>query len=147
MSDKEPAKPESLSDYGYTAFEMWEYRQIIYPTDLAQSWRDMGNSYFWACRPLVEALAAGKLKEDVEGTAAIFLFRHYLELMLKRIVLAGRLLISENENAIKDEVRRVANIHDLAKIWGWVLADGKPKLKEWDNYDIASVEQCVMEFD
>jgi len=147
MSDKEPAKPESLSDYGYTAFEMWEYRQIIYPTDLAQSWRDMGNSYFWACRPLVEALAAGKLKEDVEGTAAIFLFRHYLELMLKRIVLAGRLLISENENAIKDEVRKVANIHDLAKIWEWVLADAKPKLKEWDNYDIALVELCVMEFD
>src|SRR5712692_1295542 len=143
MADEEPAKPESLSDYGYTAFEKWEYRQIIYPTDHEQSWRDMGDSYFRACRPLVAALAAGKLNEDVEGTAAIFLFRHYLELMLKRIVLAGRLLISENGIAIKDEVRKVANIHDLAKIWEWVLADAKPKLKEWDNFDIASVEQCV----
>src|SRR5258708_6014836 len=127
MGDGEPAKPESLSDAGYTAFEMWEYRQIIYSTDRQQSWRDIGNSYFWACRPLVAALAAGTLKEDVEGTAAIFLFRHYLELMLKRIVLAGRLLISENENAIKDEVKKVANIHDLGKIWEWVLSDAKPK--------------------
>jgi hypothetical protein len=96
--------------------------------------------------PLAE-LAAGRLKEDVEGTAAIFLFRHYLELMLKRIVLAGRLLISENEIAIKDEIQKVANIHDLGTLWKWVLADAKPKFKEWDNYDIASVDQCVMEFD
>jgi hypothetical protein len=28
-----------------------------------------------------------------------------------------------------------------------LLADAKRKLKEWGNYDIASVEQCVMEFD
>jgi hypothetical protein len=147
MADEEPAKPESFADYGYTAFDKWEYRQVIFPTDYEQSWRDMGYSYFMACRPLISELAAGRLKEDVEGTAAIFLFRHYLELMLKRIILAGRLLISENDIAIKDEVKKVANIHDLATLWKWVLADAKPKFAEWDNYDIASVEQCVMEFD
>jgi hypothetical protein len=147
MAEEEPAKPESFADYGYTAFDKSEYRQIIFPAEHEQSWRDMGDSYFRACRPLIAALAAGKLNEDVEGTAAIFLFRHYLELMLKRIVLAGRLLISENDIAIKDEVKKVANIHDLATLWKWVLADAKPKFREWDNYDIASVEQCVMEFD
>jgi len=81
MADEEPARPESFADHGYTAFDKWEYRQIIFPTDHEQSWRDMGNSYFMACRPLIAELAAGRLKEDVEGTATIFLFRHYLELM------------------------------------------------------------------
>jgi hypothetical protein len=147
MDDQDPAKRELPLEYEYTAFEMWEYRRIIYPTDQEQSWRDMGNSYFMACRPLIAALATGELNEDVEGTAAIYLFRHYLELILKRIVLAGRLLLSENENATKDEVEKVAKIHDLGKIWEWVLVDAKPKLKEWGNYDIASVEQCVKEFD
>lgn len=147
MSDEEASKPESLSDYGYTAFEKWDYRQIIYKTDQEQSWRDMGNSYFMACRPLVATLAAGQLREDIEGTAAVYLFRHYLELMLKRIVLSGRLLVSENQIAIRDEVQKVANTHNLGMIWKWVLADAKPKLKEWDNYDIDSVEKCVAEFD
>ncbi|HEV3483699.1 MAG TPA: hypothetical protein VGR97_15380 [Candidatus Acidoferrales bacterium] len=144
---EEGSSAGSLSSDGYTAFEKWPYQQIIYPTEHEQSWRDMGNSYFMACRPLIAALAAGKLNEDIEGTAAIFLFRHYLELMLKRIVLSGRLLISEDKIAIREEVQAVAKIHDLAKIWEWVLADAKPKLKEWDNYDIASVEECVIEFD
>jgi len=107
----------------------------------------MGDSYFYASQPLVTALAKGQLNEDIEGTAAIFLFRHYLELMLKRIVLAGRLLISENQIAIKDEVKKVANIHELAVIWKWVLEDAKPKLVQWRDYDVDSVEQCVMEFD
>jgi hypothetical protein len=131
----------------YTAFQAWEYKKVIYKAAHEQSWRDMGNSYFSACRPLVEGLATGRLNEDIEGTAAIFLFRHYLELMLKRIVLAGRLLISENENAVKDEVKMVANIHDLATLWKWVLADAKPKIEEWENYDVAFVEQCITEFD
>jgi hypothetical protein len=144
---EEQADLDALPAREYTAFDKWEYRQIIYPTDQEHSWRDMGNSYFSACRPLIEGLASGKLKEDIEGTAAIFLFRHYLELMLKRIVLSERLLISPDEIAIKEEVEKVANIHDLSTIWKWVVTDAKPKLPEWDGYDVASVEQCVMEFD
>jgi hypothetical protein len=147
MGDEEQAKPDSFAEYGYTAFDKWDYVPIIYTTEHKQSWRDMGNSYFMACRPLIAALAAGKLNEDMEGTAAIFLFRHYLELMLKRILLSGRLLVSENQIATKGEVQRVAKIHELAKIWEGVLTDARPKFKEWENYDIASVEQCVMEFD
>ncbi|HXA78740.1 MAG TPA: hypothetical protein VNV41_16515 [Candidatus Acidoferrales bacterium] len=147
MDNEDGVPPESFADNGYTAFEKQPYRQVLYPTDQVQSWRDMGNSYFAACRPLVAALARGELNEDMEGTAAIYLFRHYLELMLKRIVLSGRLLISDNEIARREEIQNVANTHNLDKIWKWVLADAKPKLKEWDNYDIASLEQCVMEFD
>jgi len=133
-------------DSGYTAFEHWDYQPIIWPLDQNQFWRDMAGSYFRACLPLAEALAAGKLNEDVEGTAVIFLFRHYLELMLKGIILAGRRLISQNEVATRD-IPKVAHIHDLAQLWEWVLTDAKPKLDNWDTYDIASLEKCISEFD
>ena len=130
----------------YSAFEKWPYRQILYPTDQEQSWRDMGNSYFGACRPLIAALANGELREDIEGSAAIFLFRHYLELMLKRILFSGRILASGDELVAVEDIAEVSKTHDLATIWDWVIKDAKPKLPEWDNYDVASVKQCVMEF-
>ena len=142
----ERAESVAGPDHKYTAFQKWEYQSVILPTEHEQFWRDIADSYFNACLPLIAALAAGHLNEDVEGTAAIFLFRHYLELMLKRIIWAGRQLISENEVATRD-VPNVANIHDLAKLWEWVIADAKPKLNEWQNYDTVSLEKCIMEFD
>jgi hypothetical protein len=30
MSDGASSKPTSFADYGYTAFETWEYRPLIY---------------------------------------------------------------------------------------------------------------------
>ena len=95
---------------------------------------------------LIAALANGELREDIEGTAAIFLFRHYLELMLKRVLFSGRILASGDELAAVEDIAEVSKTHDLATIWDWVIKDAKPKLPEWDNYDVASVKQCVMEF-
>lgn len=45
---------------------------------------------FWASKHLVDQVVHGSLREDIEGVAAIHLFRHFLELVLKDIVLAGR---------------------------------------------------------
>lgn len=131
----------------YTAFEKWEYRQLIYKTDHEQSWRDLAVGYFEAAFALAKGVAGGSLKEDIEGLAAVFLFRHYLELILKQIILRGRLLVNANERAIPEEVKQVANIHDLAVLWKWVLQDSKPKIADWDNYDTDFVETCISEFD
>ncbi|MGB9466513.1 MAG: hypothetical protein WBR10_15505 [Candidatus Acidiferrum sp.] len=147
--DEEPdIQPADFTEY--TAFQKWEYRQVIYKGDQDHSWRNLADSYFSACEPLVRGLAAGELREDIEGTAAIFLFRHYLELALKSIVYSGRLLIVEDENmfnAFKTEVKEVARIHTLGTLWDWVLKDAKPKVEHWDNYDTESVEKCIKEFD
>lgn len=134
---------------GYTAFQHWNYEPIIYKVDHKQSWRDVGESFYRASALLVAKLAAGELSEDVEGVAAVFLFRHYLELVLKRIVLRGRSLKREDQNAAEHEVGEVAKIHRLEKLWHWVQDDAKPKIKaeDWDNYDTAFVEKCIAEFD
>lgn len=93
MGEDERDDPPAPDAHEYTAFEKWDYKQVIYKGDQDHSWRDMANSYFFACEPLIRKLAVGELREDIEGTAAVFLFRHYLELELKQIVFSGRLLI------------------------------------------------------
>ena len=135
--------------FEYTAFQHWEYQQVIYKVEDKQSWRDLGEGFYRASKLLVERVVARDLNEDIEGLAAIFLFRHYLELVLKRIVIHGRYLVTLEENAEPQEVKEVAKIHELQKLWEWVLSDAKPKIEpsHWAGYDTAFVEQCLAEFD
>lgn len=150
MADQEgPGGKEPLPDPGYTAFEKWEHRPTIYRLDHDQSWIDMGESFYRASVALIEGVVNGGLYEDIEGIAGVYLFRHYLELVLKRIVLRGRSLLREDENTPGNEIKQVANIHELSVLWDWVLQDSKPKIPEgdWSGWDISFVEKCVAEFD
>lgn len=142
-------EPDDAASLGYSAFQQRNYAPIIYKVEQKQSWRDVGQSFYRASMRLVEELAAGRLNEDVEGVPAVFLFRHYLELALKRIVLRGRHLKREDQNAAENEVKEVAKIHELGKLWEWVQRDAKPKMKadDWDKYDTAFVQKCIAEFD
>jgi hypothetical protein len=138
----------SYSDYGYTAFEKWPYKPIIHEEPHEQAWIDFGESFYRASAALVDGVAGGSHSEDIEGVAAIFLFRHYLELALKRIIVRGRCLIRTDKNAAWEDVKEVAKIHDLPALWKMVLSDARPKLEpgDWDNYDTAFLEACVNEF-
>lgn len=144
-----PEQENALDLFKYTAFEHWDYKQIIYKTEHKQSWRSMGESFYRASERLVKAVAEGQANEDIEGVAAVFLFRHYLELILKRIVFHGRWLTPEGESAANDQVENVAKVHELTLLWKWVLEDAKPKVpaNEWDSIDTQSVEHCIAEFD
>jgi hypothetical protein len=97
---------------------------------------------------LVKAVAAQQLRGGVEGLAVIFLFRHYLELALKGIIVSGRWITADGSNADPETVESVKNIHDLKTLWQWVLKDAKPKMESghWDNYDTEFVENCIAEF-
>ena len=142
-------EPEPDTPEDYTAFQKREYRQIIYRTQQNHSWRNLPHSYFFACEPLIAQLAIGQLREDIEGTAAIFLFRHFLELAFKQIIFMGRVVKVKDENlhdAVQNQIVAVRNIHGLAKLWEWVLNDAKPQIEHWDNYDTETVEKCVQEF-
>lgn len=133
-----------FSDYGYTAFEKWTFKPIIYEEPQERTWIDFGQSFYQTSLILVNGRPSeGAFLEDVEGVAAIFLFRHYLELALKRIIVRGRCLIQTDKNAAWEDAKNVANIHDLPALWQMVLKDARPKLRpeHWDNYDTAFVEE------
>lgn len=148
MGEEENLKPESFEDAGYTAFETWKYRPFIYVQEANKSWIDFKESFYRAGEIIVDRLAQGHGLMDVEGLAAVFLFRHYLELALKRVVVRGRCLIRHDKNAAWDDVKQVASIHNLDRLWKMVLAEVKPKIEEriWNSYDIAFVESCIAEF-
>lgn len=141
-------KEESLSDYGYTAFEHWEYQPFIYVHEQPKSWISFKESFYRASEFIMDNLARGNGFPEIEGIAAVFLFRHYLELVLKSIILNGRWLVTADQNATRDRVEAVRNIHGLERLWQMVLEDGKPKIdpKVWNSYDIPFVEKCVAEF-
>ena len=137
-----------FSKVHYTAFEKWEYRTLIYSHDREQGWIDFGESFYRASELLIEDLAKGKGFPDIEGVAAVFLFRHYLELAFKRIVVRGRCLVCRDKNAAWEDVKQVANEHKLTVLWKWVLEDARPKIDRavWEAYDIPFVEKCIVEF-
>lgn len=149
MSDETQSKPESFADYGYTAFEMWKYRPFIYVQEANKVWIDFKESFYRASEIIVTRLAEGHGFMEIEGIAAVFLYRHYLELALKRIIVRGRCLIRVDENAAWGDVKEVANIHVLSELWKLVLTDAKPKIDQriWDSYDISFIENCIVEFD
>lgn len=133
---------------GYSAFEKWEYKQLIHVGEYRKSWISFRESFYRASEIIVGNLAVGNGFPDIEGPAAVFLFRHYLELALKALVLRGRMLERADKNAAIDSVKEVNRNHALAELWELVLADAKPKIdpNHWDNYDIPFVEKCIAEF-
>ena len=147
MVDDERTGP--AGPFAYTAFEKWKYKPIIHKAEHAQLWRDLGDSFFSASLLLVEKVVRREISDDMEGLAAVFLFRHYLELALKDLILRGRSLVTEDRNTLRDEVKEVAHVHELTKLWEWVIRDAKPKVKpeSWDEYDTEYVEKCLWEFD
>jgi hypothetical protein len=101
VEDAEAKENEGESLLGdYTAFQKWEYDKIFYSESHPKSWLDIAESFYRASLHLVEGVAEDRLNEDTEGIAAAFLFRHYLELSLKNIILAGRFLTKEGHNAL-----------------------------------------------
>lgn len=147
MSESSNADSAEMGEY--SAFEKWEYKRVfIEETENLKPWIRHSESFYRAAYILIKEVAEGRMNEDEEGIAGLFLFRHYLELALKRIVVSGKWLTVGGNNAELSEAPRVGNIHQLDELWKLVLSNAKPKLPEevWKNYDIGFVEQCITEF-
>lgn len=145
----ESSNADSVEMGEYSAFEKWEYKHVFFEeTENPKTWIRHSESFYRAAHILIKGVAERRMNEDEEGIAGLFLFRHYLELALKRIVVSGKWLTVGGNNAALSEVPRVGNIHQLAELWGLVLSNAKPKIPEevWNNYDIGFVEQCITEF-
>ena len=156
MADEDEGQPKAGEDasrapdpYQYTAFEEWKYGRVFYEEENPKSWLDLAESFYRSACILIEGAAKGQVNEDVEGIAGLFLFRHYLELALKHIIVAGRWLTEEGENAPREEVAEVERIYVLRELWQLVLRDARPKIPEedWKKYDIGFIERCIAEFD
>lgn len=145
--EKDQFDPDA--DYEPDSMKRFEYPQVFFlREDQDQTWISMSDSFYRAAKYLIANVVRGSLFEDIEGRAALFLSRHYLELVLKRIVLAGRYL-SKDGGLTKEEIEPVANIHDLTVLCKWALIDAKPKMPKtdpWEDFDWEFAEKCITEF-
>jgi hypothetical protein len=55
-----------------------------------KQWIIFRESFYRASEIIIKNLAAGRGFPDIEGPAAVFLFRHYLELALRALVMPGQ---------------------------------------------------------
>ena len=133
--------------YRLPAREKWEYKKIVYAPegyiDASPRW-----DFYEAAKASVQRLAEGSTMGEIEGTAALYLFRHYLELALKNIVLGARHLETKDKNVPSEQVLPPSQGHDLKNLWEEVKKQVPRKLGAgvWPQWDHMFVELCVEEF-
>jgi len=121
------------------------YQSVFATRQDTGSIQDHAHNFYTASLRLIKGIARGDIKSESEGLAAVFLFRHYLELALKDLLEAGRALTDEGLNS--DSVQTTERTHVLTKLWQLVVVDAKPKFCQWEEFDTEFVEHCIAEFD
>jgi hypothetical protein len=81
--------------------------------------------------------------------AGLYLFRHYVELALKYIILHARWLKDPHTNAKAEDIQEVQKTHSLARLWTLVKTEAQPKIEvaDWQEWDVDFVEACITEWD
>ncbi len=103
---------------------------------------------YLGAREIAQRIREGQTVGE-EGVAALFLFRHYLELTLKEIVFDLRRIESRRKNVPRTQCPQQAFGHKLSPLWIEVknLYPLKMGLKNWDAFDTDFVDRCICEFD
>jgi hypothetical protein len=128
-------------------FKPGVYRQVFYPPASGQWKIDalFPEGFFESAKLLLSGVASGRLNEGIEGVAAIFLSRHYLELAIKYALFHSRWLQDERRNAAV--VTPVGHGHNLQKLWSDLSTElkGKPGVVP-TGLDLDFVAAFVAEF-
>ncbi len=107
------------------------------------------EAYFDSAKWAIEGVLERKLSPHVHGIAGVFLFRYYLEIALKFIIMHARWLGDHGRMARPEEIEEVKKTHRLKELWGMAMyaCKGKIRAETWDEWDIAFVEKMIMDFD
>lgn len=131
--------------YRWPACEKWEYQQIVY-TPEGHIDASPRLDFYEAAKASVQRVIQGV--GEIEGTAALYLFRHYLELALKALIVGTRHLKSKEENMPFELVLPPSQGHNLEALWNEVKDQVPKKLGAgvWPAWDHRFVGQCIAEF-
>ena len=75
------------------------------------------DAYYHAAKHLIEGVIDGTCRPAIEGVAALYLVRHYIEIALKFLIFHSRWLEDLHTNADNDRIQEVKNSHCLWSIW------------------------------
>ena len=148
MEPEEEGTPLDLSDLApwlvarkyVNAFEVPDE-----PWDIDSSWDE---AYFESAKTIVGGVVKGELLPDIHGITGVFMFRHYLELALKYIVINARWLKDASTNTERAEVKQIGHTHDLDFLWNIAMKalDGKIDAGFWKSLDVQFAQKMVREF-
>ena len=125
--------------------------KVFWLPEGAHQWRTEGSlvdAYYEAAKAIVDGVVSGSLREGIEGIAALFLFRHYLELRLKYVIFHGRWLKDASTNADDSEIQALGKCHSLLALWEQAKTECQTKVprEDWNSLDLSFVENFVREF-
>jgi hypothetical protein len=103
---------EEPFDDGYTAFEKWEYKQLVYVEEHRKQWIIFRESFYRASEIIIKNLAAGRGFPDIEGTAAVFLFRH--RALKSQVEFRHQFEVQVNDRRIRTTESLVSSIEENA---------------------------------
>ena len=143
-----PISLEGGEELRFPACERVAFEQIFYSPNGKLRCAVL-DSFYLVGRHVAERIVNGEALEDMEGAAALYMFRHYLELALKGIVYCLRRLKTSQKNLPEKDRRKVEPLHPLTQFWTEIKNDCPRKVgrKMWRAWDIAFVDKCVAEFD
>jgi hypothetical protein len=133
--------------YPYDAFDKRDYRKVLSEEPDRIVYPGYSDSYFQASKYLMKGIVEGELDARAYGTATTFLFRHYIELSVKELVLSARSIKSDGTNA--EEIKKIKWEHFLKKLWN-EFCDAAPHRigeKFWRQIDKEYITGLIEEFD
>lgn len=143
-----PISLEADEEIRFPACERVAFGQIFYSPNGKLRCAVL-DSFYLVGRHTAERIVNGEALEDMEGAAALYMFRHYLELALKSIVYCLRRLKTSQQNLPEKDRRKVEPFHPLTQFWKEIKNDCPQKVgrKMWRAWDIVFVDKCIAEFD
>ena len=142
----------NLSDEEDRVLRLPEYEKICYAQIFFNpdgcTGPGFADDYYEAARVIIERIAEGRTLAEREGTPALFLCRHYLELALKGVLFHSRWLERETKNVPRDGPVAWPFGHNLIALWNEIKQQFPVKTshKLWDALDTEFVERCVADF-
>jgi hypothetical protein len=148
MTDEES---EEKNDYARLADWTKKYRyEPVFgvpdePWKIGALWED---AYFDSAKYVIEGVLKRELVGHVHGVAGVFLFRHYLELAVKFIILHAGWLADKDKLAPPEDFVEIAKIHKLRPLWETAVRECKRTIPEdsWTAWDVEFVEKMILEF-
>lgn len=148
MSEEEQQEQDIFAKYN-KRFRPQEYQQVFYAPQSGH-WRidaSYLDGFFESAKLLVQGVRDGRLQEGIEGVAAVFLCRHYLELAIKYALFHSRWLKSSGTNASASDIAPVGKGHDLQKLWDTLTTELNAKQGiDLNGLDLPFVGEFVREF-
>ena len=132
--EEDLAWPEK-GDLLFTSGDDWWHNACL---DRFPNWELYTIGYKTAADVLVEYVKGSRRDQDVLVFPVVFLYRHYLELCLKRLIEWGKELLDENPDFPKQ--------HELDKLWHVcrpILSRLEPSIPK---QDLEAIEEAIRQF-